>query len=70
MRGWRKLMGLTPLALFVACACVVASFGLVDAFETHELEEARRSSPPQPRPRKRRRRTLADLARVTAGPPP
>ena len=70
VRGWCKLMGLTPLALFVACACVVVNFGLVDAFEAHELEEARRSSPPQPRPRKRRRRTLADLARVTAGPPP
>ena len=70
VRGWCKLMGLTPLALFLACACLVVNFGLVDAFETHELEQARRSSPPQPRPRTRRRRTLADLARATTGPPP
>lgn len=70
VRGWCKLMGLTPFALFVACACVVVNFELVDAFEAHELEEARRSTPRQPRPRKRRRRTLADLARTTANAPP
>ncbi len=70
VRGWCKLMGLTPLALFVACACVVVNFGLVDAFEAHELEEARRSTPRQPRPRKRRRRTLAELARAPANAPP
>ena len=70
VRGWCKLMGLTPLALFLACACVVVNFGLVDAFEAHELEEARRNAPRQPRPRTRRRRTLADLARTTANAPP
>ena len=70
-RGWCKLLGLTPLALFLACACVVVNFGLVDAFEAHELEEARqRRTPPEPRPRRRRRRTLADLVRTAADAPP
>jgi hypothetical protein len=70
VRGWCKLMGPTPLALFLACACVVVNFGLVDTFEAHKLEEARRRTPPEPRPRQRRRRTLADLARTSADAPP
>ena len=69
VRGGCKLLGLTPLALFLACACVIVDFGLVDAFEAHQAEDARRSSPPQPRPRKRRRRTLADLARTATDAP-
>ncbi len=70
VRGWCKLMGLTSLALFLACACVVVNFGLVDTFEAHKLEEARRRTPPGPRPRRRRRRALADLARAAANAPP
>ncbi|MGH9292739.1 MAG: hypothetical protein ACRDZ6_08205 [Acidimicrobiales bacterium] len=68
VRGWCKLMGVTPLALFVACACVVVNFGLIDAFEAHKVEEARRTTPAEPRPRRRRRRTLADLAAANAPP--
>ena len=70
VRGWRKLMGVTPLGLFLACACVVVNFGLVDAFERHEIAQARRSTPPIPRPRPRRRRTLADLVAAGANAPP
>jgi len=61
-RGWCKLLGLVPLSLFLACACVVVNFSLVDAFEAKEADRARRAGTPVPRPRRRRRRTLADLA--------
>ena len=63
-------MGVTPLGLFLACACVVVNFGLVDAFERHEVAAAARQSPPLARPRPRRRRTLADLARAGTHAPP
>jgi hypothetical protein len=36
-------MGLVPLSLFLACACVVVNFDLVDAFEAHQAEQARRA---------------------------
>ena len=62
--GWCKLMGLVPLSLFLACACVVVNFDLIDAFQAHQA--TRRGAPPQPRPRARRRKTLADLARAPA----
>ena len=70
VRGWCKLTGLTPLALFVACASVVVNLGLVDAFEAHELEEAGRSTPRQPRPPARRQPTLAELVRTAPNAPP
>ncbi len=70
VRGWCKLMGVTPLALFCACACVVVNFGLIHAFCRHEAEEAARPTPRVPRPRQRRRRTLADLARTDTSAPP
>ncbi len=67
-KGWCKLMGLVPLSLFLACACVVVNFDLVDAFEAHQADQARRAATPLPRPRARRRKTLADLARAPAPP--
>lgn len=70
VRGWCKLMGVSPLGLFLACACVVVNFGQIDAFEAHQAEEARRTAPRVPRPRRRRRRTLADLAGAGANAPP
>ncbi len=70
VRGWCKLMGVTPLGLFLACGCVVVNFGLVDAFERHEITEARRSTPLVGRPRPRRRRTLGDLVAASANAPP
>ena len=67
-KGWCKLMGLVPLSLFLACACVVVNFGLVDAFEAHQADLARRIATPVPRPRRRRRKTLSDLVRAPAPP--
>ena len=70
VRGWCELMSVTPLGLFLACACVVVNFGLIDAFERHEVAAAARPSAPAPRPRPRRGRTLADLARAGTSSPP
>lgn len=61
-RGWCKQMGLVPFSLFLACACVVVNFDLVDSFEAQQADQARRGGTRVPRPRRRRRRTLADLA--------
>ncbi|MDA8314564.1 MAG: hypothetical protein M0010_05240 [Actinomycetota bacterium] len=70
-KGWCKLMGLTPLGLFLACACVVVNFGLVDAFEARRGRVMRDDADEnRPRQRRRRRRTLAELARATANAPP
>ncbi|MDA8296398.1 MAG: hypothetical protein M0004_07415 [Actinomycetota bacterium] len=63
-------MGVTPFGLFLACACAIVNFGLVDTFKRHADDVSRRSGPPVPRPRPRRRRTLADLAAAGANAPP
>jgi hypothetical protein len=70
LKGWCQLMGLSPISLFLACACVVVNFELIDAFEARQAETARRAASGIPivrRTRRRRRRTLAELA---AGRPP
>ncbi len=67
-KGWCKLMGLVGLSLFLACACVVVNFSLLDSFEAQQSERAHRATTPVPRPRRRRRKTLADLARPEAPP--
>ena len=41
-RGWCKQMGLVPFSLFLACACVVVNFDLVDSFEAQQADQARR----------------------------
>jgi hypothetical protein len=65
-KGWCKLMGVVPLTLFLASACVVVNFDLLDAFEAHQLRQA--VTAPPLRPRRRRRKTLADLAQPPAPP--
>lgn len=67
-RGWCRLMGLTAITLFLACAYVARNERVVHAFEQRQATEARRlSDGPGPKTRRRRRRTLADL--VGAAPP-
>jgi hypothetical protein len=62
-RGWSKVMGLTPMAILLACALVTRNLRVEDAFERHLAEEERRQkSGLEPRRRKRRRRTIDDLA--------
>ena len=66
-RGWCRLMGLAPLALWIACLLAVRNQRIVAAFDARQADTARRAALGlPPRTRKRRRRTLAMLA---AGPP-
>src|SRR6266568_982328 len=66
-RGWCRLMGVTPLALWIACLLAVRNQRILAAWDTRQAGTARRAALGQPpRTRKRRRKTLASLA---AGPP-
>jgi len=65
-RGWCRLMGLTPLALWITCLLVVRNQRILTAYDTRQQDNARRAAAGlPPRTRKRRRTTLAALA---AGP--
>jgi hypothetical protein len=66
-RGWCRLMGLTPLTLWIACLLTVRNQRIIAAFDTRQADNARRAAAGlPPRTRKRRRQTLASLA---AAPP-
>jgi hypothetical protein len=66
-RGWCRLMGLTPLTLWLACLLAVRNQRILAAFDTRQADAIRRAALGlPPRTRKRRRQTLATLA---AGPP-
>ena len=60
-------MGVTPLALWLACLLAVRNQRILDAFDARQEQNARRAAAGlPPKTRKRRRQTLASLA---AGPP-
>jgi len=62
-KGWCRLTGLTPTALFLACALVVRNLAVSDAFIARALDEQRRKDAGlAPRKRKRRRHGLSYLA--------
>jgi hypothetical protein len=62
-RGWCRLMGLTPLYLWLACALTVRNQHILDAFETRQAAAAQRAAAGlPPKTRRRRRQTLAMLA--------
>jgi hypothetical protein len=66
-RGWCRLMGLTPLMLFVTTLLTVRNQRILTAWNTRQEDNQRRAAAGlPPKTRKRRRKTLADLA---AGPP-
>jgi len=68
-RGWTRLMGLTPLMLWLACLLAVRNQRILTAWNVRQHDNARRAAAGlPPRTRRRRRRTLTDLA--TAGTPP
>ena len=70
-RGWCRVMGLTPMSLFVACALVARNLAVADAFEQRRADDERRAAAGlSPRTRRRRRRTLADLVGASANTPP
>ena len=67
-RGWCRLMGLTPLHLWLACALVIRNQRILNAFTHRQASNARRAAAGlPPRTRKRRRRTT--LATLAAAPP-
>jgi hypothetical protein len=71
-RGWCRLMGLVPLAMFLACALAVRNLRVTDAFEDRQEENERRvAAGLAPRIRRRRRKTLQDLmGAASANAPP
>jgi hypothetical protein len=61
-RGWCRVMGLAPLAVFLACALVVRNVSVTHAFEARRVDNERRQSVGlPPRTRRRRRTAVTDL---------
>jgi hypothetical protein len=68
-RGWTRLMGLTPLMLWLACLLATRNQRILTAWNTRQQENARRAAAGlPPKTRRRRRKTLASLATTTAPP--
>jgi hypothetical protein len=62
-RGWCRLMGLTPLALWLACLLTIRNQRILHAFDARQADNARRAAAGlPPKTRRRRRTTLASLA--------
>jgi hypothetical protein len=62
-RGWCRLLGLTPLTIWLACALVVRNQRILTTWNARQEDNARRAAAGlPPRTRKRRRTTLAQLA--------
>ena len=68
-RGWTRLMGLTPLMLWLACLLTIRNQRILTAWTARQDDNARRAAAGlPPRTRRRRRKTLTNLA--SAGTPP
>jgi len=66
-RGWCRLMGLTPLTLWLASLLAIRNQRALETFQASQAENSRRAAAGlPPRTRKRRRTSLAELA---AAPP-
>jgi hypothetical protein len=62
-RGWCRLTGLTPLALWIACLLPVRNQRILHAHNARQAGNARRAAAGlPPKTRRRRRKTLASLA--------
>ncbi len=69
-RGWCRLMGLTPIALFTATVLIARNLRVADAFNARQAENERRAANGlPPKHRKRRRQTADDLISVANAPP-
>jgi hypothetical protein len=67
--GWCRLMGLTPLTLWLACLLAVRNQRILTAWQARQDDNTRRAAAGlPPRTRRRRRKTHTDPA--TAGTPP
>jgi hypothetical protein len=67
-RGWCRLMGLAPVALFAAAVFVARNLRVADAFAARKAEDERRAAAGLPPKRRRRRRTAGDLVGANAPP--
>ena len=69
-RGWCRLMGLTPIALFTATVLIARNLRIADAFTARQAENERRAANGlPPKQRKRRRQTTDDLISAANAPP-
>ena len=66
-RGWCRLMGLAPLALWLACLHAARNQRILTAASTRQAENTRRAAAGLP-PRTRKRRRKTTLASLTAPP--
>jgi hypothetical protein len=67
--GWTRLMGLTPIMLWLACLLAVRNQRILIAWNARQEENARRAAAGlPPKTRRRRCKTLASLAATTAPP--
>ena len=67
--GWTRLMGLTPMTLWLTCLLVVRNQRILTAWNARQEDDARRAAAGLPlKTRRRRRKTLASLAATTAPP--
>ena len=70
-RGWCRVMGLTPMARWLASAIVVRNLAVADAFALRREDDRRRIAAGRPpRSRRRRRTSIAQLAGAFADAPP
>jgi hypothetical protein len=66
-RGWCRLMGLTPIALFTACLLIIRNQRILSAYDARQEQNTQRAAAGlPPKTRRRRRKTLASLG---AAPP-
>jgi hypothetical protein len=69
-RGWCRLMGLAPIALFTATVLIARNLRIHDAFTARQAENQQRAADGlPPKQRKRRRQTTTELI-TAANPPP
>jgi hypothetical protein len=66
-RGWCRLMGLTPLTLWLACLLTVRNQRILAAWQARQEQNTRRAAAGLPPKTRRRRRTT--LAMPAAAPP-
>jgi hypothetical protein len=69
-RGWCRLIGLTPIALFTASAFIARNLRIADSFAARQAENQRRAARGlPPKQRNRRRQTARDLIAAANAPP-
>jgi hypothetical protein len=67
--GWTRLMGLTPLTLWLTCLLAVRNQRILIAWDRRQADNARRAAAGlPPKTRRRRRKTRASLAAAAAPP--